>query len=156
MTNVVTTLTRIFVQQTSSVFPVFNGLSPSLFHSIPPPMHNPHMFHVMPPQAYNATPTTTNDTMSQHSLRKHKKVGKPVTTIRKEKYVTIISPDSKALPRRNSSSKIPEWVPIIFRPSEDTILTNEEVHLAAFIFGPKMSLLDVSNLHLVGQDLQKN
>ncbi|XLU33078.1 hypothetical protein S245_037003, partial [Arachis hypogaea] len=53
-------------------------------------------------------------------------------------YIGKKGTSSFVLPRRSCGPKIPQWMPISFRPPEDMILTTDELAYAAYIFGPDL------------------
>ncbi|XLR53447.1 hypothetical protein S83_004119 [Arachis hypogaea] len=53
-------------------------------------------------------------------------------------YIDKKGTSSFVLPRRSCDPKIPQWMPISFRPPEDMILTTDELACAAYIFGPDL------------------
>ncbi|XLS47354.1 hypothetical protein HN51_021712, partial [Arachis hypogaea] len=53
-------------------------------------------------------------------------------------YIDKKGTSSFVLPRRSCGPKIPQWMPISFRPPEDMILTTDELACAAYIFGPDL------------------
>ncbi|XLR02583.1 hypothetical protein S83_068781 [Arachis hypogaea] len=55
-----------------------------------------------------------------------------------EIYIGKKGTSSFELPRRSCGPKVPQWMPISFRPPEDMILTTDEVACAAYIFGPDL------------------
>ncbi|MED6137185.1 hypothetical protein PIB30_062708 [Stylosanthes scabra] len=52
-----------------------------------------------------------------------------------ENYIGQRGASSCSLPRRTHGPKIQLWMPVTFRPSEDMILTTDEVACVAYIFG---------------------
>ncbi|XLS81443.1 hypothetical protein HN51_047274 [Arachis hypogaea] len=53
-------------------------------------------------------------------------------------YIGKKGTSSFVLPRHSCGPKVPQWMPVSFRPPEDMILTTDEVACAAYIFGPDL------------------
>ncbi|XLR07846.1 hypothetical protein S83_035784, partial [Arachis hypogaea] len=53
-------------------------------------------------------------------------------------YIGKKGTSSFVLSRRSCGPKVPQWMPISFRPPKDMILTTNEVACAAYIFGPDL------------------
>ncbi|MED6220329.1 hypothetical protein PIB30_043861 [Stylosanthes scabra] len=185
MTNAVTTLSQIIVQQTPPVFPVFTGMSPVMYPSLGTPLNKHEVPNVLfAAAAKNHEEPITNQsvtdlimakldeketkvaapTSTEHTRTRSKNISNNLETvhgvtknlfadfnqsqdcqkeagndIKVSKYINHRSPPSLRIPQRSNCSKIPQWVPMLFKPPEHMNLTEEELYMAAYIFGPDMS-----------------
>ncbi|MED6171249.1 hypothetical protein PIB30_039073 [Stylosanthes scabra] len=163
MTTAVTSLTKMFDQQTSPVFPAFNGISPPYYHhplglrggSIRPMPPFPHMPKPIPTQENSFVTNNISETkriMSKLTNCSDKTKSTPDKTKSTKStlgtpidgyYIHYKSPSSVRLPEKIDGPKIPQasgyWLPTVFRPPENMNLSVEEIAAAAYIFGPNMS-----------------
>ncbi|MED6136681.1 hypothetical protein PIB30_058080 [Stylosanthes scabra] len=159
MTTAVTGLTKMLDQQNLPVFPAFSGLSPPYYHyplglrggSIRSMPSFPLMPKPIPTQVNSFVTSNISETerimskltdcsdKTKSTPEKTKFTKSTPETPTNGYYIHYKSPSSVRLPEKINGPKIPQWLSTVFRPPKNMNLNDEELVVAAYIFGPNMS-----------------